>query len=71
MHCTIVLVKCDSSRRKTDPCKSKIYERDIICLPKSFEIEGCIKIPRGLSQKEFLAQNVVRQDNTVFKYDRG
>ena len=51
------------SRRIQKKSKSKpatklfTYDRDIICLPKSYANEGLIKIPRKRAIREFLASN--------------
>ena len=47
-----------ASKKGKGKGKAFTYERDVICLPKSFESkDGCIKIPRGLRNREFLARN--------------
>ena len=46
-----------ASRTTKGKAKAFTYERDIICLPKSFQKKGCIKIPRGQDTRQFLAQN--------------
>ena len=46
------------SKSANPKSKEITYERDIVCLPKSFSgVGGVIKIPRAKSAREFLARN--------------
>ena len=39
------------------PEKLYSYDRDIICLPKSYQCDGSIKIPRKSSERDYLARS--------------
>ena len=57
---TIILIRRANKKEKSSTRSRRkfTYDRDIVCLPKSFaSLERVVKIPRGRSVREYLARN--------------
>lgn len=51
------LARHEERQKAKKPCKEFIYERDIVCLPNSFNKDGYITIPRSKPIREMMARS--------------